>query len=350
MTSWPIDSMMRPLAIAAVLLVGAMPLGCARPQGLLFEPIEQSRAWPPPPSIPRIKYVGALADSSDLKPARTAREGLLSVLRGPRPPIKFTGPHTTALGGTDLVAVADAAGGTVHIINLLDRTHTVVAGSDEQRFGTPIGATWAGERLFITDAKHGEVVELDVHGKTLNRFGRDELKRPVGIAYAAQRDQLYVVDGDAGCIKVFGTGGLIIATIGHPGVETGAFNYPTHLCIRGDRLVVADSGNFRVQLLDLDGNTVRSIGMKGDGAGDFSLPKGVAVDSEGHIYVVDAHFENVQVFDEFGQLLMEFGQEGSGPGEFVLPAGVSIDVNDRIWVADSGNRRVQVFDYMKVPS
>ena len=89
------------------------------------------------------------------------------------------------------------------------------------------------------------------------------------------------------------------------------------------------------------------IGQKGDGAGDFSLPKGVAFDGEGHIYVVDAQFENVQVFDTSGRLLLAFGEEGNGRGAFSLPAGVAIDEGDRVWVADSGNRRVCVFDYVR---
>jgi len=350
MACWHADSMKRLIAPCALLLVSAMPIGCARPQGLLFEPIASPRVWPPPPAVPRIMFVGIVSGSSDLKPARSAKESFLTALRGPRPPIRFSGPHMVAVSATDLVAVADAAGGAVHIIDIADRSHTVVLGSDDDLFGTPVGAAWAGTRLFVTDAKRGEVIELNAAGQVTRRFGGDDLERPVGIAYVAQRDRLYVVDGDAGCLKVFDMNGLLIETIGHPGVETGAFHFPTHLCVTGDRLVVADTGNFRVQLLDLDGRFVRAIGSKGDGAGDFSMPKGVAADSDGHIYVVDANFENVQVFDQEGRLLMAFGQEGRAPGEFFLPAGVAIDADDRIWVADSGNRRLQVFKYIRAPS
>jgi DNA-binding beta-propeller fold protein YncE len=100
----------------------------------------------------------------------------------------------------------------------------------------------------------------------------------------------------------------------------------------------------------LDGNGISTIGQKGDGAGDLSLPKGVAFDSEGHIYIVDAHFENIQIFDEAGQLLMAFGREGQEPGKFSLPAGLAIGPDDQIWVADSGNRRLQVFEYIRTSS
>ena len=72
----------------------------------------------------------------------------------------------------------------------------------------------------------------------------------------------------------------------------------------------------------------------------------VSLDSEGHIYVVDASFNNFQIFDEEGQLLLFVGAGGRNPGEFVLPAGMFIDEQDRIYVADQGNSRVQVFQYL----
>ena len=111
-------------------------------------------------------------------------------------------------------------------------------------------------------------------------------------------------------------------------------------------MVVSDTLNFRVQRFELDGAFVRSIGGKGNGAGDFSLPKGVAVDREGNLYVVDAHFENVQMFRADGRLLLAFGEEGVGRAQFSIPGGVAIDPDDRVWVADSRNGRLQVFQYL----
>jgi DNA-binding beta-propeller fold protein YncE len=327
--------------------VAALLNGCVTPQGVLFEPIDPPKVWPPAPDTPRIKLVGALAGSDDLKAATTSGEAFRRVLRGPRPPIKFSGPHAVAVRSEGLLAVADGAGAAVHIIDLEERTHRFVTGWGDEHFNVPLGIAWAGSRLFVTDARRHEVIELDAKGRFCGRFGADVLKRPVGIAFVAKRNQLYVVDGGAHQIKVFDLTGRFVTTVGRPGVGPGEFNYPSHISCAGSKLVVADSGSFRVQWLDLDGQHIRTVGHKGDGAGDFSLPKGVAVDSEGHLYVVDAQFENIQVFNSEGRLLMAFGEEGRKPGQFWLPAGLAIDEQDRIWVADSGNRRIQVFAYMR---
>ena len=104
--------------------------------------------------------------------------------------------------------------------------------------------------------------------------------------------------------------------------------------------------NFRVQVFDVDGRVIGKVGEMGASLGQFARPKGVALDSEGNIYVVDAAFNNFQIFNTGGELLMFVGRVGTQPGEFWLPAGLHIDQQDRIYVVDQYNRRVQVFQYL----
>ncbi len=338
---------MRAVAIFT-LIICLSSVGCGRPAGPLFAPVKPAAAWPPKPDVARIRWVGSIAGSQDLHAATPGSEVFKAALRGPRPPIRFAGPHGMAISGNGRwLAVADSAGGSVHVLDLTGRTHCLIGGWSGERLGSPVGVVWVGDRLFVTDAKRHEVFVFDRAGSFVRRFGTDALSRPVGIAYVPSRDRLYVVDGGAHCIQVLDTSGATVSTLGRRGTAPGEFNYPSHIAVRDDMLAVSDSGNFRVQLMDLDGNCLRVIGKKGDGAGDFSLPKGVAFDSDGHLYVVDAQFENVQVFDTSGQLLLAFGEEGRGVGRFWLPAGLAIDASDRIWVADSGNRRICAFDYLK---
>lgn len=346
---WRSGNKRRMLVLVSCLTVDGLIVGCAaRPAGTLLEPVDPPIVWPRAPEPARIRFVGMLSDSRDLSAGQSSREVFGELLRGPRPPIQFSSPHSIAISETGLLAVADVGNGAVHVVDLERRTHRMVSGWGSQRFGTPIGVAWAGARLFVTDAERHEVVELDQDGQYRQQFGQETLARPVGIAYVAKTNHLYVVDGGAHNVAVFDAAGNEISRIGRPGTEPGEFHFPTHIGWDGDeRVLVADSGNFRVQVLDLSGNCLRVIGQKGDAAGDFSLPKGVAFDGDGHIYVVDTHFENVQIFDSEGRLLLAVGREGGGAAEFWLPAGLAIDQQDRIWVADAGNRRLQVFSYLR---
>ncbi len=327
--------------------VTVVACGCHQPATEMFPAIEPPMVWPAAPERPRVKLIGALSGSGDLNAARSGGEIFKAALRGPRPPIRFSGPHAVSYNPTGKLAVADSAGAAVHIVDLHARTHVTSYGSEDHRFAAPVGVAWIGNRLFVSDAQLHEIVELDLAGTVVRRFGTDELIRPVGLAYVPRRNQLYVVDGGAHALQVYDAAGNRQRTVGSRGVRPGEFNYPTHIAFDGiDRLAVADTGNFRVQLLDLDGRSLGTVGQKGDAAGDLALPKGVAFDSDGHLYVVDAQFENFQIFDRRNRLLLSVGREGSQPGRFSLPAGLTIDNEDRIWVADAANRRVQVFQYI----
>jgi DNA-binding beta-propeller fold protein YncE len=88
------------------------------------------------------------------------------------------------------------------------------------------------------------------------------------------------------------------------------------------------------------------VGRLGDMPGSFARPKGVAVDSEGHLYAVDAAFNNLQVFDGEGRLLLAFGSMGRSHGQLWLPLGVHIDRHDRVYVADRFNKRVQIYEFL----
>lgn len=337
------------LPTLAVIIICVLA-GCAKPQGILFPQLDPPMVWPAPPETPRIQLVGAISDSRDLNAEISAAEIFASALRGPRPPIRFSGPHALAVREGKVLAIADASGAAVHIIDLDRRTHVLVAGFEDEQIQAPVGVTWAGERLFVTDAQRGEILELRSDGAFVRRLAAESLSRPVGIAYAPALDRLYVVDGDEHCVKVLALDGALQKTIGARGPASGEFNFPSHICIDGNRMAVADGGNFRVQILTLDGEPLAGIGQMGDAAGNLALPKGVAFDRDGHLYVVDARFENVQIFNDRGQLLLAFGEEGGRLGQFSLPAGIAIDHSDRIWVADSGNRRVQVFSYLRAAS
>ncbi len=335
----------RPLVF--VFTVGAALTGCAKPPGVLFPAVKPEIVWPGPPERPRIRLIGTISDSRDLKAGVSGREVFMAAVRGPRPPITFTSPQGVAFEPPGRLAVADSGGGAVHVIDLERRAHEVVFGFENERFGAPVGVAWVDGRLYVSDAERDEIIVMDGTGRWVKRFGRGVLDRPVGIAYAEATGRLYVVNGNRHEVVVFDLNGDVVATIGRRGLEPGTFNWPSYLCVRGDRLFVVDSGNCRVQVFDLNGTLLTTIGQRGNAAGDLALPKGVAVDSAGHVYVVDARFENVQIFDEQGRLLLAFGEEGTKPGQFWLPAGITIDASDRVWIADGGNRRIQVFEYLR---
>ncbi len=190
---------------------------------------------------------------------------------------------------------------------------------------------------------------FDPQGKTRRIFGslkRGEgfFKRPTGIAIDRETHRVYVTDTLADCVYILDTDGRVLRRFGERGGENGDFNFPVEVQVKDGVVVVVDAMNFRIQLFDRDGNFQGQIGTSGDPAGGIYRPKGIGIDSENHIYVVDSELGIVQVFDRRGRLLYRFGN-GTNFGQFLLPAGLFIDRNDRVYLVDSYHRQVQVFQY-----
>jgi len=104
-----------------------------------------------------------------------------------------------------------------------------------------------------------------------------------------------------------------------PGTGQGEFNYPTELRLEGNKLFVVDAMNFRVQVLDLAGKFLYAIGGVKDGQVQLFRPKGIGVDSEGHLYVVDGLGDVVQVFDRQGAFFITSASRGRASEIFNCP-------------------------------
>jgi DNA-binding beta-propeller fold protein YncE len=159
---------------------------------------------------------------------------------------------------------------------------------------------------------------------------KDEMK-PSDVAVSP--DQLYITDLLNHCVRVYSkTDRKFMFSIPSNAKDAkGKLFGPTNLALdeSSGRLLVSDTGGNAVQIYDLDGKYLRTIGRAGVAPGMFARPKGIAVDHQGLAYVVDAATQVVQIFDTEGRLLLFFGEAGaSTQGEVILPAAVKVDYDN----------------------
>lgn len=134
---------------------------------------------------------------------------------------------------------------------------------------------------------------------------------------------------------------------GRQGSGPGEFNFPIGVAVApGGEVLVSDFYNSRVQAFSPEGEYVASFET-------LPNPGGLAIDHEGNVYV--SHFsamkrdeqrkpDRVSVYSPRGKLLKQWGKTGSGDGELDYPGGIAVSSDGRVYVADQTNRRVQVFD------
>lgn len=335
--------------ILFVLLIAVALTGCAQNTGPVFPTAKNAPQWPPAPAPARIRYVGQLTGSADLKATEPPLSAMgRAIFGGTVPQWSFKSPIAVCTDGGDRVFVADTADQAIHVLDLRSRVYQRWTPMG-RKLSAPVGLACdaSGRRLLVSDSGASAVLIFSLDGRYEGELAPGEFKRPCGLAVDPCNGRIFVADVAAHQVLVVSPSGQVLQRIGSRGTALGQFNYPTYVALdKLGRLYVSDSLNFRVQLFGVDLQPIRQIGSQGDMPGYFGQPKGVAVDPDGHLYAVDSRFEAVEIFDDAGTLLMDFGEEGNGPSEFWLPAGIFIDPRGRIWVADSYNHRVQVFDYL----
>jgi DNA-binding beta-propeller fold protein YncE len=335
-----------PLALAILLGIGLVA-GCGHEAGVIFPALAGGPHWPQVGPV-RVRYVGQLASSADLKPAVSALQAVGSLLFGPGPTQAVENPMAVCTDNAHRLFIADTWEKAVLVMDLNSRsfaTWTPVG----VKFQTPVGLAYdsARHRLLVSDSTNAAIYSFADDGRFLGQLAAGQFRQPCGLAIDPRDGRIFVADVAAHQIVILSPGGQVIRRFGHRGEAPGEFNFPTYVAIDSQgRLYVSDSLNFRVQEFSPDLRPICQIGSQGDAPGYFAQPKGLAIDSDDHLYVVDSRFDAVQIFDHTGRLLLDFGQQGGGSGQFWLPAGLFIDRHDRIWVADSANHRVQAFDYL----
>ncbi len=302
---------------------------------------QEAMVWPASPEVARIKFLYAFRDPKGLDFPVSIFKRLKNLVLGKRDHGMIR-PYSIAVDG-DMIAVADPGARALHYFDLNKKKYKRITKAGDDLFLSPIGVAIGGNKIYLSDSSSGKVYALDRKGRHLFTIG--DAARPTGLAFEKKSSRLYVADTLGFRINVYDQLGKRLFSFGKRGTGAGEFNYPTHLFLKGDTLIVNDTMNFRVQAFDLEGNHLFSLGKHGDGPGEMAQPKGVGIDSEGHIYVADALSDRVQIFDTKGRFLLAFGSSGNKAGEFWMPAGLFI-ARDRIYVADSYNRRVQVFQFM----
>jgi DNA-binding beta-propeller fold protein YncE len=347
------------LFAALLLLAGCAGVEAVRGEmryGMEDAPEGRRLLWPQAPEVPRFLYAGTLTGEQNFRGAG-AEGGALKAFgrwlvgldgKGAAPLVL---QRPSALIGDDLgrLYVSDTSRQAVFVFDEKAGALTVWERAEGLlNFVAPSGlALGPNGDLFVADAELGFVVRLDAQGEPRGTIGRGLLKRPTGLARDARSGLLFVADTYAHDIKVFDAAGMLVRVIGGRGEGDGEFNFPTHLAFANGELYVTDTLNSRVQVFATEGLLPsRRFGARGLYLGNLVRPKGVAVDSEGNVYVVESYHDSLLVFSALGEFLLPIGGTGTSTGRFYLPAGVWVDAKNRVFVADMFNGRVVLFQFL----
>jgi hypothetical protein len=311
-----------PSLLLAIVLLG----GCASQPKAPAADGKPAAFWPPYPDEPRVQYLASYDKSTDVQ---AAKSGLDQLIYGKEREqvLAVNKPYGIKMYKGRFY-VCDLRTALVTILDLRKHQTLVIGKGDADKMITPSDITIAEDGTkYVADGGKQGIFVYDANDRYVTTFVAKDVK-PVGVA--VYQDELYVCDFTGQRVVVMNRkDGQITRTFGGPGMQKGKFIRPLGIAVDSQGFVyVVDVMKCELQKFDREGKVVTSFGTASANVGGLIRPKQVAVDREGTIYVVDAAFQNVQLFDQNGKLLTYFGSAGTHPGAMDMPAGICVSDDD----------------------
>lgn len=223
-------------------------------------------------------------------------------------------------------------------------------GDGEGEFNFPYGISGDEKgNVYVADLYNGKISIFSKKGKFIKYFEEKDSSNPAITSPGGLRifdEKLYVTDIESQKVIVFNLDGEKLMEISTVSSKDDLLNAPNAVTIdRDDNIYVADSGNQRVAVYDKEGKFLRILNGNKDSYGEskFINPRGLAVDSDGTLFMIDNMTHFVYGFDNKGEQVFQFGGLGAENEQFFLPNGLFIDEKSQLYITDTFNQRVAVY-------
>lgn len=135
---------------------------------------------------------------------------------------------------------------------------------------------------------------------------------------------------------------------GREGSEAGSnFDDLQEVHVVGDTLWTSDANNYRVQVFDLQGNVLQTVGSAGESLGEFTPreqgkvgPESIGHNSQNEVFVVDRAGQKINLYD--GSSFAPIAEWTTA--DLVDPTGLEIDSDDNVYIADQGTDNIYALD------
>ena len=218
-----------------------------------------------------------------------------------------------------------------------DRTHGLYIAHDDSLLCADDGI----HTIQKCSAAGDKLMEIGDRNNPTPRWSGEPFNRPTSAAIHPGNGDVYVSDGYGNSrIHVYTGEGEYKFSWGSPGIDAGQFIRPHNIAIDSNANVyVVDREAHRIQLFDTDGKFITMWS-------NIHRPDSMVLWGE-HIYVGELNGmggvddapglgHRVSIFDLKGSLVSQFGDvnEGEGPGQFIAPHGIAVDSQGSIYVAE----------------
>ncbi|HEM48707.1 MAG TPA: hypothetical protein ENO27_00720 [Caldithrix sp.] len=191
---------------------------------------------------------------------------------------------------------------------------------------------------FIEDRRFGS----DTAGDSSGQFNA-----PQAIA-VSQNKIVYIVDTGNNRIQLFDLTGVFIKSIGGFGFTSDKFDRPIDIWVQSlINIYVADYNNKRIQRYDGNMNYLSTLTSNDSRDAQFQFYETLscAVNSQQDLFVLDAGDNKIIKFNRNGQTERSFGDYESGDGQLIQPIQIDIVSQKYLIISDINHKAIMVYDF-----
>lgn len=222
-------------------------------------------------------------------------------------------------------------------------------------FNEPWGIAVAQNGMvYVADTWNHRIQKFTANGKFIAMWGEPGLAEtenkfwgPRGIA-VDRIGNVFVTDTGNNRVVVFDGNGGIITQFGINGIGSGEFDEPVGIAVDdAGKIYVADTWNQRIQVFEPTASGTYQFLKEWQISGWYGQSVNnkpfLALDADANVYVTDPDGYRVLEFDDQGDLIRNWGQYSSGIDGFGSPSGIAVDSDGKVWISDAENNFVLRF-------
>ena len=254
----------------------------------------------------------------------------------------FDAPWGVAVNERNEIAVTERSNNRVQIFGS-DGTYLRSFGSmgvQEGEFNCPTGIAYLNNgNIVVTDSGNHRLQIFTEQGEYLTQTGGEgsldhQFNYPWGLSVDSDGNNI-VADSDNKLIKIFTTSGQFLRKFGGEDLLVD----PIHSIQKDQYFIVSDWGDHCIKVFNTDGDFLYKFGNKGKGDEEFNGPCCLSVDKAGHLMVVDSENDRVQVLELSGKFITTFKLMSDGS-----PVSSAVLSDGRIVVSFYRDGRIQIIE------
>ncbi|MDF2608013.1 MAG: repeat containing protein, partial [Bacillales bacterium] len=227
------------------------------------------------------------------------------------------------------IIVTVILGGIIYL--LLEKStpeQLTIKGNKDFKLDAPIAITTNGTNLYITNSGNNEIIITDRSGDFIKKIGGTgtspgKFNYPVDIDHDVTGN-IFIADFRNSRVQIFDEDGNFKSVISKEGLMPAAI-----VSDDNGRLFISDVSTHQIHIYK-DGQLEKSFGTQGSEDGQLNFANGLAITPNGQRLVVsDSQNKRLQVFTIDGNFMYTIPLKQAG-----LPKGISVE-DDSIYLADS---------------